>query len=303
MTNSSAWWPPGRIEQPRRPVTRQPVPLASPVAEPEPKRIPVAEPPRAVATAGWRGVALVDLHSHVLPGVDDGADSPATSLEMLRLAAADGAGAIVATPHAARCELRRIRPAVDLLNRLARENGLAIRILPGSEVALSDLAGRPDDLSRFQSMNDTPYLLLELPLAGEWPERLEEVIFHLQVAGCWPILAHAERYPAVQRDPAHLDNLIERGVLIQLNADSILGRRGRHARQTAETLLRRGMAHLVASDTHDASHRPPGISQALDHISEMAGPETAIWIAGNASAVIDGRTIDLAPQPAVQQQP
>lgn len=255
---------------------------------------PVSEPPRSPATGGWRGIALVDLHSHVLPGVDDGAESPAESLAMLRLAVADGIRSIVATPHAGRCERRRIRPAVDLLNQMAHENGFDIRILPGSEIALTDLVGRSDVRTRFQTMNDTPYLLLELPLRGEWPDQVEEVTFQLQVAGCWPILAHAERYPSVQREPSRLDNLIDRGVLIQVNADSILGDGGRRARQTAEKLLQRGAVHLVASDSHDVRRRPPGLSRALDRISAIAGVDYASWIAGNASAVIDGRAIEPA---------
>lgn len=307
MTTDRAWWPPGKIEEPRkrvppgrRPITHRPIP-APPVSD-SPGGTPPIEPfePSASRPAkGWRGIPLVDLHSHVLPAVDDGAESPAESLAMLRLAEADGIRTIVATPHAARCERRRIRPAVDLLNQLARENALAIWILPGSEVALTDIVGHSDDLSRFQTMNDTPYLLLELPLRGEWPDQTEEVIFHLQVTGRWPILAHAERYPSVQRDLSRLDNLIARDVLIQVNADSLLGRGGRHARQTAEKLLQRGMVHLIASDAHDVNHRPPRLSPALDRMSEVAGPEIAAWIAGNASAVVEGRTIDLTRRPAV----
>ncbi|HLI51181.1 MAG TPA: CpsB/CapC family capsule biosynthesis tyrosine phosphatase [Thermomicrobiaceae bacterium] len=267
-----------------------------------PVEAPVTQPPIARPGGGWHGVALVDLHSHVLPGVDDGAESPAESLAMLRLAEADGVRQIVATPHAARCPRQKIKPAVNLLNGLARDSGLAIQVLPGSEVALTDLAGPHDDLTRFQTINDTPYLLFELPLRGDWPDRTEEVIFQLQVAGLWPILAHAERYPSVQQDVSHLDNLIARDILVQVNAGSLLGQGGRNARQTAEKLLRRGWLHLIASDAHGVDHRPPELASAFDRVSELAGSAIAAWIAGNASAIIEGRPVVLSQHPNAASQ-
>lgn len=235
----------------------------------------------------------VDLHSHVLPQVDDGARDPEESLEMLRVAASDGTRVIAATPHASRCGLEEIIAAVDRLNALAAAEGINITVVTGSEVRLNADVPERYRAGQLATLNGTAYLLVELPLRGEWPPYVDQAIYDLQIAGALPILAHAERYPAVQQEPLILTGLIARGVLIQINANSLEGAFGRTARDTAELLIQAHLTHLIASDSHRPDSRPPRIRTAIERAAVLADPEYAGWMVDIAAAVIKGIPIRL----------
>jgi protein-tyrosine phosphatase len=237
-----------------------------------------------------------DLHSHVLPGVDDGARDLDEALEMLRIAAADGTRIIAATPHAARCELAQIIEGVGRLNEVATGEELDITIVTGCEVRLN-----PEEVDRFHNgelatLNGTRYLLVELPFRGEWPPYVDRAVYDLQVADAWPILAHAERYPAVQQDPLILADLIAKGVLIQVNANSLLGELGDTVRDTAEDLLHGRLAHLIASDSHRPQRRPPLLRGAIEHAAAVTSADYAAWMVETSVAVVNGDPITL-PEP------
>jgi protein-tyrosine phosphatase len=228
--------------------------------------------------------------------VDDGARDLEEALEMLRIAAADGTRTIAATPHAARCELAQIIAGVNLLNEVAADEGIDITIVTGSEVRLN-----VDEVDRFRNrelatLNGTPYLLVELPLRGEWLPYVDRAIYDLQVAGAWPILAHAERYPDVQQDPLILTDLIAKGVLIQINANSLLGDLGDTVRDTAEALLRGRLAHLIASDSHRPHRRPPLLRGAIERAAAVTSADYAVWMVEASVAVVNGDQITL-PEP------
>lgn len=245
---------------------------------------------------------LVDLHSHVIPGVDDGARDLAEALAMLRIAVADGIGVIVATPHAASCPPERIIPAVAELNEAAAAAGIPIRVLPGSEVLLAPGLPERHAAGQLITLAGTPYILLEIPFRGSWPPFLLQAVYDLQLAGLWPIFAHAERYAAVQAEPHRVQELVARGVPIQINGDSLLGRNGRAARRTAELLIEARMAHLIASDAHRPLHRPPQIREALTRAGDVAGAEYAAWMAAAALAVVRGEPLTL-PEPRPVSRP
>jgi protein-tyrosine phosphatase len=233
----------------------------------------------------------VDLHTHVLPAVDDGARNAAESLAMLRIAVADGTRVIVATPHGAVCDRVCVQRAVHQLRELARSADLPVRLLGGSEQRLtSDL---PDRLraGEVATLADTPWLLVELSLQAGWPSWFEQAIYALQMAGGWPILAHAERYPAVQRAPLQLASATGAGVLMQINAGSLLGQSGARAQRAAEQLLRLRLAHLIASDAHAPDHRPPRLAAAFERATQLCGPAYAAEIAANAERVVAGVSV------------
>jgi protein-tyrosine phosphatase len=236
---------------------------------------------------------LVDLHTHVLSGVDDGAASRDESREMLRIAAADGTRLIVATPHTGRVERDRILQHVAALNDLARADGIDITVRPGSEARLTPELVRAFADGQVVTLNQTAYLLVELPLGGPWPPNVTRAVFDLQLAGAWPVLAHAERYQALQRDPELLVELVRAGVVVQVNADSLLGRQGARARRAAEELVRSRLAHVVASDAHDARLRPPTLSGALQRVAELAGEAEARQMRQRAAAIVAGQALSL----------
>lgn len=238
-------------------------------------------------TAGPAASGLLDLHTHVLPGIDDGARDDAQALAMLRIAADDGISTLVATPHAHHTRAALIPSAVARLNALAAEAGIAVRVLPGMEVRIG-----PGLVERLQegsllTLAGTSALLLELPLHDEWPPALVlGAVDRLLAAGYRPILAHVERYPFVQRDPRALAPFRERGVALQVNARSFGYREADADRIAAEALLAAGLVDLLASDAHNDGYRPPRLRDALARIAALAGEATATRIARGAGCLL-----------------
>jgi protein-tyrosine phosphatase len=241
---------------------------------------------------------LVDLHCHLIPGVDDGAHDEDESLRMMRVAVEDGVGTIAATPHAHRCPANRVAGKVERLNEIASEHGLNLRIVPGIEVRYDPNLFQRFEAGEFLTWNDTRYMLLELYLSGSWPTSLMRTIGELHEAGIWPVLAHAERYEDVQRDPTILLEVIAAGVPVQINADSLSGKPERGARPAAEFLISNQMAHLIASDAHNSRWRPPRLRPALERVAELAGEAYAHTMIANAAAIVAGEPLML-PQPQV----
>jgi protein-tyrosine phosphatase len=233
----------------------------------------------------------VDLHTHVLPAVDDGARDAAEALAMLRIAVADGTDAIVATPHGRSCDRACVQGALQQLRELARAADLPVRLLGGSEQRLT--SELPDRLraGEVATLADTPWVLVELALESAWPPWFGQAIYALQIAGGWPILAHAERYPAVQRAPLQLASATSAGVLIQINAGSLLGQSGRRAQRAAEQLLRLRLVHVIASDAHAPDHRPPLLAAAFERVTQLCGPEYCAEIGANAGRVVAGLSV------------
>ncbi len=241
---------------------------------------------------------LVDLHCHLIPGVDDGSHDYPESIKMMQIAYEDGVRTIAATPHAHRCPADRVPMKVAHLNDLAAEHGIGIRVVPGIEVRYAPNLFQRFEAGEFLTLNGTRYLLLEAFLSGSWPKSFVNTVEELHEADIWPILAHAERYEDVQRDPTMLLDVIAAGVPVQINADSLAGRAERGARPAAEFLISNRMAHIIASDGHNARWRMPRIRQAVERVAELAGEDYARWIAGNSAAVIAGEPISL-PEPQV----
>lgn len=216
---------------------------------------------------------MIDLHSHVLPGVDDGAATLEEALAILRAAAAEGIELIAATPH-----VRDDHPtAPETMERLVAEvndaanaAGIDVEVLPGGELAL-DVAARLEDgvLARFGLGGNRELLLLECPYYG-WPLDLGALVFDLRTRGFSVVLAHPERNPEVQERPELLEPLVGAGVLVQLTAASVDGRSGSRARHTSRTLLDRELAHLVASDAHAPQLRAVGMTAAAAALGDEA---------------------------------
>jgi protein-tyrosine phosphatase len=235
---------------------------------------------------------LIDIHAHVLPGVDDGARDEQAALEMLRAAADDGIGTLVATPHSHWADGYDIPAAVARLSELASAHDIDIEILPGSEVRIAADLIEQHEHGKLRTLNDTQHLLLELYFAHEWRiEVVERVISRLQEAGVRPILAHPERYPFVVIEPKVIERFVALGVPIQINALSLSGYHSEASRRTALALLEAGLVHIIASDAHSARWRPPQLRQALDEIATLHGQDYVTRLLDNAEAVVTGRDI------------
>jgi protein-tyrosine phosphatase len=241
---------------------------------------------------------VIDLHSHVLPGIDDGPSSSAGSLEILRSAAAAGIETMLATPHVSsryRNDSDTIGLAAEELAAARRDSHLEVEVLLGAEVAITRVAELdPAELERLR-LGDGPWLLIEPPfttaVAG-----LDTTISELHRLGHRVLLAHPERCPAFHRDPALLERLVDGGMLTSLTAGSLVGRFGGEARRLALALLDSGMAHNVASDAHDPVQRPPSIGAEL---SESGRGELEDWLTREVpAAILAGADIPRRPRTA-----
>jgi protein-tyrosine phosphatase len=235
---------------------------------------------------------MIDLHSHLLPGLDDGASTTAEALELVRAAIAAGIGVVAGTPHvrhdfpttpdAMEGALRELRVAVEA-------EGLPLEVRGGGELDLEWLrAASIDEVRRFGLAGNPSFALVEFPYAG-WPLGLGEEVFRLRVSGITPVLAHPERNPEVQARPERLRPLVEAGALVQLTAASVDGRGGTHAAQTGLELVRLGLAHVIASDAHSATMRGFDLSTAASHVGD---PALAEWLVqGTPAAIADGSAL------------
>lgn len=237
---------------------------------------------------------MIDLHTHILPGVDDGATTDEVAVAMLRHAVADGISTLVATPHSHHARDVDIHVACQRLSALATAAGLDVTVLPGSEVRIVAGLAEAYRAGALQTLNDGPWLLLELPLHDEWPLPLVlGAVERLRAAGARPILAHAERYPFVHKRPETVAELVALGVPVQINARSLFYREADPDRRAADALVRFGLAHLIASDAHNARYRPPAISAALARVAEIAGEAMARQMQTLAQAVVEGREVEI----------
>jgi protein-tyrosine phosphatase len=231
---------------------------------------------------------LIDLHSHILPGIDDGARSLEDSLDIARAAFAGGITVIAGTPHVRDdwpTDAGVMEQKVAELRAELEQAGIPLDVRPGGEIALDWLARLPlDELRRFGLGGNPRYLLVETPYYG-WPRDLAERLFALRGAGITPVLAHPERNREVQAHPERLVPIVQSGVLVQVTAASVDGRIGRRVRYCGLTLIAQGLAHMLASDAHHATVRAVGMAGAVEAVGNEA---LAAWLTRDVPAAILG---------------
>jgi protein-tyrosine phosphatase len=221
---------------------------------------------------------VIDLHSHILPGLDDGARNFAEALEIARAAVSDGITTIAATPHvredypttAAAMEIgvRQLRTALE-------REGIELELLFGGEVSLEQLDRLShDELRRFGLAGNPKYLLIETPYFG-WPLPFGEIVSRLRSRDVTPVIAHPERNGAVQEDLEKVAELVRGGALIQVTAASLDGRLGSRTRTCAGKLVDAGVVHMVGSDAHAGGIREVGLSGACKALGD---PSLARWL-------------------------
>ena len=238
----------------------------------------------------------VDIHTHILPRIDDGARNNEEALDMLRMAQADGTTTIVATPHSVQVTPERLRNAAEALRLEARTAGIEIEILDGCEVKFSANLAEDYRAGNLMTINDGAYMLIEFSFSRAWTSLVHTSLYALQMAGVTPIVAHAERYPAIQESPSNLLELAGMGIPVQINVGSLLGQNGANEQATAELLIRAGLAHILASDGHRADIRQPVLQAGFDRVRELAGEDLVQRMERNARNVIASRSLNL-PEP------
>ncbi len=230
--------------------------------------------------------SVVDLHSHILPGIDDGSRSLEESVEIALAAVRDGITVIAATPHVrddfptAGATMERL---VLELRQTLREKNIPLKVLGGAEIAIPQLKKLSDEELRLFSLACNPhYLLVEFPYF-DWPLSLEAEIWNFKRREITLVLAHPERNPEVQSDPTRIAPLVAAGALVQLTAASVDGRLGRRNRKSAQELIAARHAHLIASDAHWPGLRRVGTSTAA---AALRDPELARWLTHDVPTAI-----------------
>src|SRR5215212_3703720 len=223
---------------------------------------------------------MIDIHTHIIPNLDDGPPDMETSVAMGRIAAQEGITAIISTSHSEECSAlgyEAMRQRLDEVRAAWAGDGLNIRLELGVEIYLT-----PDTLGELKSgklwtLAGSNYVLVELP-CQPWPAYTERVLFEIQVAGYVPILAHPERYTAIQADPNLMYSLAERSILSQVTAGALLGDHGNPAKRSAETLVLHKLAQIISSDTHGITQRKrtPELRKALEIAEGLVGAEAAL---------------------------
>ena len=238
---------------------------------------------------------MVDLHHHLLPGLDDGSPDLATSVQMARMAQDDGITHIVCTPHASSqfvFNTEKNSAQLASLRSALREQGINVTLGLGCDFHISydnvqDALAHP---TRY-SINGREYLLVELADYSISPN-MQETFYELRLAGLTPILTHPERNPTLQRDPDRLIPWLRDGLLCQVTAGSVTGAMGREARAFAHRLLARRWVHFLATDAHNTTSRPPSMRQAYDLVSKKYGAAYADMITlQNPLSVFEGRPL------------
>jgi len=246
-----------------------------------------------------KGNMMVDIHSHILPGVDDGAISMDESIEMLKKSANSGVDTIVATPHLMPgryiAKAKSTDTLISELQEQALHHGVDIKILPGRECHLSpEIFDSEEDLKKITINNAGKYVLAEPPFL-EFPDYVEKMIFEFQVRGIIPILAHVERYNEVIRNPGFIYKYIQKDCLTHVNVGSLMGRYGSDVEKTSHILLRHRMVHIVASDMHSPHSMPLG--DGFGVVAEIVGREEAMNLLDiRPRAVVEGKSVTI-PQP------
>lgn len=239
---------------------------------------------------------MYDLHSHILPGLDDGAKTVEEFVAMARAAAAGGTTVMLATPHRRDVtENFSIAYLSELFAEMEEEldaRGIGLTLTLGMENHLD--AELPEALWRGEAltMNGTRYALVELPFFGH-PDWVEPALADIQESGVTPVLAHPERIEMLQRDPDLLRAFVERGMLTQVTAGSVTGQWGDEVKRLTHDLLRSGLVHILASDTHTPSGpRPPALLPGMEAAARIVGEAKArAMVLETPRAVIEGREL------------
>jgi len=244
---------------------------------------------------------MVDIHHHLLFGVDDGADCIATSVEMARLAVAEGITHIVCTPHANSYHdfLREVSETrLDQLRARLAEEQIPLTLGLGCDFHLSYDNVRQAQAEPAQfSINGLGYLLVELPDYG-LPPGLTETYYQLRLAGLTPILTHPERNPTLQNEPERMIEWLRGGLLIQMTADALTGHKGQRAQKMAFDLLDKRWVHFLASDAHNVTTRPPRMREAYEIVAQKYGAGYAHSLCvSNPLAVYEGKAFEAVEPP------
>lgn len=219
---------------------------------------------------------LIDIHSHILPGVDDGADSYEMSMQMLQCAAGDGISGVILTPHNKpghrHMDFSEMTSRAEKLRKMMSEENMNIELHVGSELYYRSGLLEEIESGMAGTMAASRYVLVEFNPVENY-DYIRNGVYSLLMGGYSPILAHVERYQNVCVQKYGIDDLIEMGCYIQVNAGSIIGKSGLKTRRFVKNILKRRQVHFIATDAHDLGKRAPCLTNCADLIGKKYGED------------------------------
>ena len=238
---------------------------------------------------------MIDIHCHILPGIDDGAKTIYDSINMAKEAVQEGMTTIIATPHHKNGQYENekldILDKVTQLNEYLSNEGIPLTILPGQEVRIyGEIIEDYHAGGRILPLNETNYLFIEFP-SGSVPRYAERLFFDLQTEGLIPIIVHPERNQEIIENPDLLYKFVNNGALSQLTAGSLTGYFGKKIKKFSEQLIEADLTHFIASDAHNIRNRTFKMVEAFETVEKKYGIDTVYLFRENAELLVEGKNV------------
>jgi protein-tyrosine phosphatase len=238
---------------------------------------------------------MIDIHSHILPGIDDGAKTIQESIDMAKQAVSEGIHTIIATPHHMNGSYSNkksdILPLVSSVNEVLKKEYIDLTILPGQECRIYG-----EILEDYQKGDILPlnlssqYLFIEFP-SSSVPRYAERLLYDIQVEGLTPVIVHPERNAELIERPDKLYKLVKNGAVTQLTASSLTGYFGKNIQKFSQQMIQANLTHFIASDAHNIHNRTFKMEEAMDYIEKKYGIDMVYYFTENAEILVDGKTI------------
>ncbi|WP_085522663.1 tyrosine-protein phosphatase [Tuberibacillus sp. Marseille-P3662] len=247
---------------------------------------------------------MIDIHSHILPNVDDGAETDTVALAMAQAAIQEGITHIVATPHHMNRHYdnpkAEVLNKVDRLNERLQEAGIPLTVLPGQEIRVfGEFLEAYESGDLLTVDNQDQYVLIEFP-TGHVPRYAEQLVYDLQIAGLTPVIVHPERNNRIIQDPDVLYNLIAGGAVSQVTAASLTGQFGRKLKKFSFDLVEHQLTHIIASDAHNTTTRAFHMRSAFEALEDAYGASVRYIFEENSQRLVEGNMINQEPPSPVK---
>lgn len=238
---------------------------------------------------------MIDIHSHILPGVDDGAQTEADSLAMAEAAVAQGIHTIIATPHHRNGKYDNLKAdiieQVHLLSALFAKEDIPLTVLAGQEVRINGDMIADIENGELLALHHTKYVFVEFP-SGHIPRYAKQMLFDIQVAGYTPIIVHPERNQELIAHPEKMYEFVQKGALTQVTAASIIGKFGKSIRKFSHQLIEANLTHFIASDAHNTTTRGFCMYEALQEVKDQYGVDSYYMFLENSQLLIDNQNVN-----------
>jgi protein-tyrosine phosphatase len=238
---------------------------------------------------------MIDIHSHILPGIDDGAKTIEDSIDMAEKAVSEGIHTIIATPHHMNGKYDNtksdILPLVSELNERFKQENINLEVLPGQECRIYGEILEDYQKGEILTLNqDSTYLFIEFP-SSSVPRYAERLLYDIQVEGLTPVIVHPERNAELIERQDKLYKLVKNGAATQVTASSLVGYFGKNIQKFSQQIIEANLAHFIASDAHNINNRTFKMEEAMNYIEKKYGIDTVYYYTENAEMVIENKTI------------